>query len=276
MRAILVQKCIAFSVVAASLALLTPLQMFLLIVVFGHAHFLAAYYYQWKAGKWTLQRLGAFIAATAGLLIAATVLTLDWFIVCSAIIFYLHHFQDEPLLFNTTRSAYRTLELYAPFSVFCAVSADLMLGTHITPYVLLSTCLALICILMFALRGSYRPDALSWYLCAVTAGVSMLWFSGISLPPEKFIGSIILFHYISWLVYFYFRFGFEPIRQKAYGIDMLAIHGVVFLVLAIALYGGPALTPLMIVFSPIFFYIAALLHIFFTVRPSDYRAAITW
>jgi len=276
MREVVIQKVLSGVLVALALMTLDAREIAVCFAVLGQGHFLGAYYYQWKAGKmrgtWVL--VYALLAAS---LIAIGLLTkVEWFMLAAGILFFIHHFQDEVTLFGKTRSIPRTLEQLGPIFLYSALMSDALFATSLVlPVLALVAVLVLVSIALFLVK-KYTPDALSAYLLTLTLGLAAIGYSDVQIAPEKLFGSVVLFHYACWYIYFYFRFANNAERQRAYIIDMLAIHGIVFVSYALYLYTYWGNSTLTVVFAPVFFYIWAILHILFSIRLGDYRDALRW
>lgn len=268
---------IALIVVGLAALLLSPRDMLIAFIVFGQGHFIAAYYYQWRAGKLTKVWLTYYIVgATILFTLAYMTQAFEIIALVTMIVFLLHHFQDEVLLFGKERSLIRTLEQLGPVLMFTALTADAIFGTGTAvPTGVAVLVLAVVYLGCVLLKG-YRPDSLSAYLALVTAGLLYLAFSHTNLHIFVLSGILILTHYVCWYVHFYYRFRHDEARVTSYVRDMVVINA-----LAVAAFWffrtTPLLTPLFIAFfAPIYFYIWTILHIVSSIRLSDYRDSIRW
>jgi hypothetical protein len=271
-----IQKVLGLVIVAGTIFFLNPLQIALAFSVLGQGHFLGAYYYQWKAGKMTARWLGVFALMAVVFFTGAVFLErLEFLALGASILFFIHHFQDEVTLFGKERSIFRTLEQLPPVLLYSALTADVLLGTALTTLAIYATAVVVALYLVAIIRRLHTPDILSSFLFLVTAGLALVWFSQIAVAPQILIGSVILFHYVSWYVYFYFRFAPKPERQWAYLQDMVVIN-----ILALAAFAvwmtAPWAAGLSYVFGPAFFYVWAILHILTSVRFADYRSTLRW
>lgn len=276
-RELLVQKAAGIGLVAFAISFFTVNEIALAFSVLGQGHFLAAYYYQWKAGKMRLTWVLAY-CALAAILIVAVIITrrAEWFALGAGILFFIHHFQDEATLFGKERSFFRLLEQLPPVILYSVLMADALFGTSIAfPTLVIIAALSLIYAYAL-LTKKYSSDALSAYLFLITAGLAAIAWFGVRVAPEVLFGSVILFHYVCWYIHFYFRLASNKERQLGYVRDMLAIHGIVFSCFALFTYTYWGSVLFSLVFLPIFFYIWAILHIVFSVRMSDYRDSLRW
>jgi hypothetical protein len=277
-REVVVQKGIAFGLVGLAIAFLSPFQIALLFSVLGQGHFLGAYYYQWKAGKVRARWVFVYALLTAALFaLAIGTYRFEWFAIGAAVLFYLHHFQDEVTLWGKERSFLRSLEGLVPVIIYTGFTADALLGTSLSAPASIVALILFAVYVVLARARRYRPDELSVY-CAIIAAALLLvkWVFMWPLPVENLIGSVILFHYVCWYIYFYYRFAKDTAKQVVYVKEMLAIHAVVFGCLALFLYTTWGSLWLEYIFLPLYFYIWAILHILFSVRLADYRALARW
>jgi len=276
-KALIIQKTLGIAAVAVAIAALAPGQMWIAFSVLGQGHFLGAYYYQWNAGKIRTRGVLLF-AALAATAIALAIMTGDYllFAFVASTLFLAHHFHDEITLFGKERSLARTLEILPPLLVFVVFASDRIWGT-----VLIGVAFVFAGII-YALYGTgiflrrIRPDGLSVYFLVIFCGLAILYAVYPTIAPEYLTGSVIIFHYICWYVHFYFKCAEAPERRRMYVMDMLAIHGIVFILFAIFLYSSLGSRALAFVFAPIFFYIWATLHIIFSIRLRDYSALLRW
>lgn len=276
-RELLIQKVLGVCIVALAITFFSPLQIALLFIIFGQGHFLGAYYYQWKAGKMTTRWLMLFCALVV-VLFALAIMTraLDWFILATSILFFFHHFQDEVTLFGKNRSLFRSLEQLPPILFYSAFVVVPFFGsTFALSLVILAFTLLVLYVGAIAL-GAYRPDALSAYLLLIAGVLCALWLSGIAIPSKTLLGAIILFHYVCWYVHFYYRFASNPVRQKQYIWDMLSIHVVVFMAYGLFVYTAWGNMIFGYFFLPLYFFVWTIVHIVFSIRPSDYRSSLRW
>jgi len=277
-REIVIQKLFGFILVGAAIAYLTPLQIGLCFSVFGQGHFLGAYYYQWKAGKMKMKWVIVYAVLTIALFYWAVALHQYAYIALSAaVLFFIHHFQDEVTLFRKERSLMRTLEQLPPIILFSSLAGDALLRSDFTLAASLFSIAVFILYVILSVIRRESPDVLGVYYWLITAGLLSLFFFHVHPAPETLMGSVVLFHYVCWYVFFYFRFASNPAKQLVYIRDMFAVHGVVFgtYVLWIA---GPVATQIAFgyIYLPVYFYIWAILHILFSVRIADYKAALRW
>lgn len=277
MRELAIQKFLGVLIVGAAFLFLTPLQIGIATVVFGHGHFLGAYYYQWKAGKMTPTWLILFFGAALILFsLAIYSKSIELFAIGTSILFFVHHFQDEVTLFGKERSLFRSLEQLQPILLYSALA---IAAIFVSPIPFALVCIAAVFLVAYiiaiALRA-YKPDILSIYFLGIAAVLYALWFFDVALTSRSLLGSVLLFHYVCWYVHFYFRFAQNPERQRSYIYDMIGVHVIVFVAFAM-IYAIPgASIPLEYVFGTIFFYVWAILHIVFSVRLQDYRTLLRW
>lgn len=274
-REFIVQKLWGIALVALAFFTLTPEQVSTLFIVFGQGHFLAAYLYQWKAGKiggrWLLI-YAVFAAVLFGLAIFTG--SVEWFALVTSIIFFIHHFQDEASLFGKEHSVFRALEQAQPVLLYSALIVSPLLRETVALSLVVVSALLLSVYAGAVIYGLHKPDAMSAYLYLISGVLGALWMSGVSIPMQLLMGAVILFHYMCWYVYYYYRFAKNPERQRAYVRDMLGVHAVVFAAYALFVYTAPGAMVFGYFFLPIFFFVWTLLHIGSSVRLSDYRDSL--
>lgn len=278
LRAILVQKLLAFGIVIPAVILLDAKEITVAFIVFGQGHFIAAYYYQWRAGKLTDHWL-TFYVAGAAVLFAYAYMTQAFEIIAfvTMVIFLLHHFQDEVLLFGKERSLIRTLEQLGPVIMYTAIIADALFGSYTALYAAYVVLALLVvygaCITVFK---TYAPDVLSWYFTLITVALVYIALANLRIDASALAGLLILNHYVCWYVHFYFRFENNPERLKGYIRDMLVINALVVATFLLFLY-VPLSQPLLVwFFAPMYFYIWTILHIVSSVRKNDYLELVRW
>lgn len=277
-RAIVIQKVIAFGLVVPALFLLDAKEITMAFIVFGQGHFIAAYYYQWRAGK-IGDRWLAYYGAGAALLFAYAYITQAFELIAlvTMFVFLVHHFQDEVLLFGKERSLIRTLEQISPIMLYTALIGDALYGSQVAPIIAYGV-LALLVVygVCIALFKTYAPDTLSWYFGIITAGLLYIALANVRVDASALAGLVILNHYVCWYVHFYFRFEQNIPRLKSYIRDMLVINGIVIAAFCAFLFSAPLQPLLAWVFAPIYFYTWTILHILSSVRKSDYQEALRW
>ena len=272
-KEVLIQKGVAFGAVAVALLTLSPFQMALCFAVLGQGHFIASYYYRWKSTGTSARTTLLFVTAVLAIFYAAGFASFEHIAFLAGLLFFLHHFQDEPLLWGKERSFMRTLEQIPPVLLYSALASDTLFDTALFFPALLGSALVALTYAIYAANIAHAPDTLSAYLFSVAGVVASLrLLLGPDMPPEHLFGSIILFHYTSWYVHYYFKSAARAASEE-YVLDMLAVHGVVFFAYAMFLFVPKGHTLLQYVFLPLSFYLWAILHILFTVRPNDYVTA---
>lgn len=274
-REIVIQKILALGLVALAVTALTPEQMLVCFIVFGQGHFLAAYYYQWRAGKISERGFSLYVAVALALFTAAYITQrIDIISFVTFFVFLLHHFQDEVLLFGKQRSLIRSFEQLGPVIMFTALTADALFMTSLAVAACIAV-VALTCVYaLFSWHKRYRPDALSAYLGLVTTGLMAIALFGATIDMLIIVGALILNHYICWYVHFYFRFKKDRAKLKRYFRDMIIINAIVVAGFSAFLLIPDTHVLLLWIFVPLYFYIWTILHIASSVRISDYRDSI--
>lgn len=234
------EKGIIFALVAAIAVFVSYPVMFLLLIILGYGHFIAARLYQWKAGKFTPLYLSCVALIFVGAYVFITKTANPQLIVLGVVIFFAsHHFMDELRFFN--------LQLSAKYlsSVLFPVCAYVTLGVHALfpgfDAALLAT--GVILLAGFPLRNLFfttTPNERAFYLYSVTTGAAFLAIIFLHLPLHinYVLSTIVLFHYFAWYIYYYHRLSSKPQMLKTYLTEMVSITAGVCVVYGIFLISG--------------------------------------
>jgi len=245
--------------------LLSPALFFSLFAVTGHAHFISAFFYQWKAGKAT--PVFMLCLAQLALAVAAFVTTapLLWQVVFAGVLFMAHHAFDEFRLVGYAPTFRRVLECATPALLFTGI----FLATIFTSATLTIACYGLAVltgasVLVYIARkeDGYRADHFLWYALTATAfAVLLILFKG-EIAPEYLIGVVILYHYSKWYLYSYRRMPKGTVRN-GYVRTILGINAVVaaLFFVSLPLFSLPFVSVLHLAFMPTFFYFMTIMHI---------------
>ena len=258
-----VQKAAALLLTGLAVFYLSPFAFITLFIVAGHGHFFASYLYQWKAGKVTARFVGAYIVFALLLFYWITHgASLIDLLVIAGITFLLHHFYDEITLFSLKRNRATTLAIIPAAFAYLGL---LLAGANYLPmsastYALISCGVFAACI-TFSLRYAEREEyPLIVYGAAVALGVTdLLWY--VPHPPlTEAFGSLVIFHYVCWYVFYGFKLSGVPAKLYRYIGEMVGMN-----VLAVILYfiyvTAPGAQFLYLLFAPAYFYGWTILHI---------------
>lgn len=186
-------------VTALLLYFLSPAQVGTSFIVLGHAHFLLAYYYQFKAGRVNRIYILRFSVVALFLLLLAwaTHYSTAAILCVAAFVFAVHFMLDELYLLGFEPRPIHTLLLVSLVFPYTALAIDVgfSLGWSVGA-AMLSFC-ASICYVF------YRRTVWDCYLASF--GFFLSYVVAISAPiaSEKLLASIILFHYTRWYLSYY-------------------------------------------------------------------------
>jgi len=261
------------AIVLALLAFLPAHYFFLAFVMFGQGHFLMTYLYQWKAGKIGPRYLALYIPIFTLLAYLATfVLPLPLLLLITGSVFALHFFYDEARLYARDNGISLGLVWY-PALLFLLVLAKLLYGIDVVPAIVVGT-------LFLALQSARRegkgdPHASTGrYMLTFSAFLLLILLVPSSLSPTAVLGAIILYHYLSWYVHYFFRLRDAGRPLRPYLVNGILVNAIVILSFAafLMLAAGPAKQALSFIFAEQYFYMWTLLHIFFA--SNEFMAAM--
>jgi len=255
--------------VLAGLFLLTwwqsPQNFVTLYIVFGQGHFLITYLYQYRAGKINAKYLLMYIPILLLCFFALIKLPFEWLVFITGTIFAVHAVFDEARL--TYRDAVpNLLAISVPIILFSATLFESLFEFDaITP------ALFLVGTVLVGTAVSQRGEAIykafaslpSVYVNVISLLLIIVYASRIEVSAEVLLGSIVLYHYGSWYVHYYFRTANDPIWNGRYLADIFLINAVVLLGFLTFILFEPA-NPLKFFFIPTYFYSWTILHILFT------------
>lgn len=252
------------AVTLALLAFLPSRFFFLAFIMLGQGHFLMTYLYQGKAGKMTVRYLVAYALSLAALAYLATfVLPLPVLLLVTGSIFALHFFYDEARLYARDNAVSLGLVWY-PALLFLLALVKLLYAFDVLPVVVIGT---LLLIFQYARsEGKENPHPSTGRYMSVLSGVLLaLLLTPISISATAVLGAIILYHYMSWYVHYFFRLKdnrrpLRPYLGNGILVNALVIGGFALYLLS---SGGALHTALDAVFAERYFYMWTLLHIFF-------------
>jgi hypothetical protein len=248
----------------ALLAFLPANYFFLAFVMLGQGHFLMTYLYQWKAGKIGTRYMIAYaVALTVLAVLAAYFLPLPFLLLITGSVFALHFFYDEARLHARDNGISLGLVWYPAF-LFFLVLVKILYTVDLLPAIVIGT-------LLFVLQSARSQTvpashaSTAMYMHIFSAILLFLLIFPIAIPATAVLGAIILYHYMSWYVHYFFRLrdGGRPLRpyiKNGILVNALVISSfAAFLVLA----PGYAKNAFSFFFAEQYFYMWTLLHIFF-------------
>lgn len=246
------------------LAFLPARFFFLAFIMLGQGHFLMTYLYQWKAGKMTLRYLALYALALGGLAwLASFVLPLPVLLLITGSVFALHFFYDEARLYARDNGVSLGLVWY-PALLFLLTLVKILYAFDVLPAIVIAT---LLLILQYARsEGKENPHpSTGKYMSVFSTVLLTLLLAPVSISATAVLGAIILYHYMSWYVHYFFRLkdNHRPLRPylgNGVLVNALVIGGFALYLLSAS---GPVQDGLGFVFAERYFYMWTLLHIFF-------------
>jgi hypothetical protein len=264
----------AIGAITLAILLFLPAQYFLLaFVMLGQGHFLMTYLYQWKGGKIGGRYLAAYAVALGLLAYLATfVLPLPVLLLITGSVFALHFFYDEARLYARDNSVSLGMVWY-PALLFFLVLIKILYAFDVLPVIVVGT---LLLVLQVARRGAGDDPhpTTRRYMAAFAAVLLAMLILPLSIPATAVLGAIILYHYMSWYVHYFFRLQDAERPVAPYLKNGLLVNALV--IGCFALYfvysSGIAHDALAFVFAEHYFYMWTLLHILFA--SNEFLAAV--
>lgn len=262
---------VSVSLVALAVFSLTPYSLLQTFIVLGHGHFFISYLYQYRAGKITRLYVGLYVLALIPSLITLVYLgRLDLLVFAAATIFLLHFLQDEVFLAGKKPELLRTIEMTPVFLLYTGFLSEKIFQVHILPFLALAA--AVILIIYGTMRAHARraPDVLSIYMLSLTGLLFYLFLAEVNIPLRVLIGALVLLHYSTWYIQYFYKVRTNAIRLRTYIRSVLACNlaAVLLYILFLTPFGEPWLY---VLFAPGFFYLWTMQHIIFSIRWSDWR-----
>lgn len=259
---------VSFLVALISVALLDPYQVTIAFIVLGQGHFLLTYLYQWKAGK--IGVIYLFLYAFALLVLWAGFALipdpLSWSYLIAGTIFSIHFFVDEMHINKMTLSLEQKLVGFAFVLMYSGLLFDALYAFEAP---LLLSALAFVACLPLAIEKilTRRISGAEMFFFGSVLVLAALLYSQISIHITLALGFIILFHYVRWYLFYFFRFIEEEGRPRfgRYLIDV-GITNVLVVALFVAYFYLPQLSFLRFLFKPEYFFAWTILHVLFSIR----------
>lgn len=249
---------------------------FSVVLVMGHAHYLMAYLYQYKAGKMDRGYLARLFAMFALMLVALE--WLDWgaaIYLLGSGYFVLHFLYDERFLLadgNDFRGWLRVLPIVL---IYVAAPIHVGLGLDLQPLA------GMVAVGGFALHAGAmaiarrRPSQQDIsFLLIFAIGMTFLYpqhFGNLARAGNG-INFIVITHYMNWYFQYLVRFRDAPKSRNTLLVDIAWTNGLILAVyLAARNLGGPFAAVGSVMFTAEWYFGWTLLHYFVTFRPSDLR-----
>lgn len=261
---------VSFLLALVSVVLLDPYQVTIAFIVLGQGHFLLTYLYQWKAGKVGITYLSLYALALCALWAGFAFIPdpLSWSYLIAGTIFSIHFFVDEMHINKMALSLEQKLVGFAFVLMYSGLLFDALYAFEAP---LLLSALAFVACLPLAIekiRARSISGAEMFFFGSILVLAALL-YSQISIHITLALGFIILFHYVRWYLFYFFRFIEEEGRSRfrRYLIDVGVTNALV-----IALFVGyfylPQLAFLRFLFRPEYFFAWTILHVVFSIRIS--------
>ncbi len=253
-----------------------------IIIIFGQAHFIVAYFYKNKSGKLDKKYINNFLYFLVLLFIPTyfiglNIVYVNYFIVFTTLIFVLHYFYDELKIFNFQDDNFKNIAALAVFlsftTIFTMMVFELKSILYLTPVIFLI--ILLFGMLNFKLiKRDFdfsKLENLSIYLFTALNIFVPLLLLFTDIGVLKITGFIIIFHYLRWYFFYFDRFNsLEDKKELNFYLDVVFwVH--IFVIILFVIYSIDAKRGfLFLLFGPIFFYTWTLLHIVLSIRKDDY------
>ncbi len=244
-----------------------------LYIVFGQAHFLLAYLYTKKAGKFNRTYVAKFLFLLIVVGLTSFIIPRNdlYFITIAGLIFVFHYINDEfklgalgslrnkLLLTTAVALAFTSLFLVKMFS--SSVGLVYVMGVGALFFA------ALFAREMVVQKAITRQNAapLLFFLLNIAAPVYLVFNENISVI--QVLGFIILFHYIRWYIYYLQKF---KGAELAFYLRAVALCNIFVLLVALEYMFAGYSGLLYVFFDPNFFYGWTVIHVFLSVRREDY------
>ena len=259
----------------AALTMLSPHGVVITFLIFGNAHVLLAYLYQYRAGKIDAAYHKRFLFSVFGIgvFLLLTDFSLPLLTFVTAIVFMAHAMFDEIYLLRIPKNLLLICAALPVSLLYVVPLSDKLLGTALSGYAFIAS---IICAAVYVVGTLWKRSLIYGGIWMVVLGmillVAVMFYD---LSAEKLLGSIILFHYARWLVFYGDKYWRTP-RFLPYVRDVVWMHGLIAaLFLWYTFYAGLGHTVLAVFFTETGFYIVTLLHVFSTSRASDYQIAVS-
>jgi hypothetical protein len=261
----LLQKILVLVITFLFVTFSSSEEVFWAFILLGHGHFLIAYLYQWKGGKITKGYKLAYIPF-ALIFFALVFNTNDilWLSLLTGLVFSLHFFYDELRL--TEQSGKLTdvnaIPILIPTAVYMATLIEGLTSKDIFLYVYVLIAAVFVMGVFWKNDRKALLESMSVALHLFALALIALHYSPYSISMEKLFGFIVIFHYLSWYLYYYIRLQDMGPKLVEY---VKAVVGLNLLVIVLFyIYWSADDSVLKFLFDPKFFYMWATIHIVFS------------
>lgn len=247
-----------FPLAALGASMLASFELILMLfIVTGQAHFLTAYWYQYRAGKMDVRYLLVagvlFIAAIAYFFMSDALLPLLFLV---GVLFSAHFAYDE-LQLHGEASTKAKLVTVAGFTAFFSALVVTFAVPALAPFAPFTLTIPVLALIVRFLLDPTKPGKAERYLWLVEA---VIFFIAVGLGQSgTVLGVIVLLHVANWYVGFGTRLARDPVRLRAYWTQVVLILMALTLLFLIYLH---ARTPLLeFLFKSTYYYAWAIAHI---------------
>lgn len=253
------QQFLALSVGIISLGFFSPALILAAYIVLGHAHFLLAYFYKFKAGKVQKKHLLLYLVLALFVFSLPSFLSSTTILLIIAILFGTHFFFDEArLLEGETERVSLSLSVPAIITFVGLVAYTETVFDFMMPAIIVSAVIIIWSLISNGIKNLFLPHVL--YLNLFTVLFSLIYIFGIQISGEAVFGSIILMHITTWYVFYYKKLKTAPKRLIQFIIDCAVIN-ILFIILYYLYISQGTDSIGQYIFNPIFYYCWAILHI---------------
>lgn len=269
---------VTLALTAFFVSLLSETAALTAVVVFGQAHFFISYFYTHKGGKMTpkyLKRLA--IAILTVFAFAAYIYThpqyFNLWIYLTMMAFVAHYFFDEYKLQELDTLNYRYVAILSMLLMYGYVFGEKLFDLDVRPLVALVFIGTSVMALCFWYVHQKRTADLTRMVIFLSIHICFLTTAILSSEINEYHISafIVLHHYVRWYVYYFNMFTKHDQAALDKYIDVILIFHLFVFVLYYQYTLNPHVGFVQFLFNPVFFYAWTLVHIYMSVRPSDYR-----
>lgn len=271
------------TILSLALVILIPdMQLLSLLILLGQAHFFIAYFYSNKAGKIDsayIRRFSTYFVIFFTL--SVYILTVQTslfpvFVLFTLILFVIHYVNDEFKLSNFTSDNQILLTSSIAFFFLPTIYNKLLHNTPVVNWISVATGTLLLVAYFWkntdALKKILSDIQVLVFVCLNVVAITMLNnMNNVSIVQIS--GFIILFHYIRWYIYYFYRLSGK--EREFYLQVIFSIH--ILILSMFVLYTLDVHNVLLVYFfHPVFFYMWTTIHILVSIRPNDYKLPTIW
>lgn len=249
-------------------------QIITTVIFFGQAHFLLAYLYAGKYGRFNKIFLIKFLilVATLGSFCFFVTKHQEFFpyvIFLTSVLFTFHYFNDE---FKIRGLEKVDNKIFAVTSVVFSFISVFLIKIFSSPFGV--SVLFLFFSIMFALffiyqdkEYTFKKNKTFFIFFAMNIFFPLFFIFKKNVSAAQILGFIILFHYMRWYLYYLDRFSGPDLSSYKDAVIWCNL----FVLLTFIIYTMvPGASILYVFYSPLFFYAWSVVHIVLFIRKEDY------